>query len=171
MSEMFGTLRIMKRFLVCLLCIWTPVAFADYLDGQDWMDLEFRHSDYGEHKEMVNCEDSKLVEIKEMLFSRMPFAIDRLKDEKFAEIPTTWYGNLSLSESDIPDGTRPYLVRGVLKLGHGSMFDVRLCDDVLVMKHICINEIGEGRVYKYPLLVFLKEPPREVRVYNWFMGW
>lgn len=138
----------------------------DTLDGTEWLqfDTKYTGSQYGDTK------NQEVVELRELPFSRFHYATSRLEENKWFKIEEDLYETFLLSESDIPGGTTPYLVRAVIKFGAGSHFDVHRNGNTIKVRHQCLIEL-EDKIYKCPLIVFLESSPENLEVHNHELGW
>gem|GEM_PF-5264177 len=107
----------------------------------------------------------------EISFTNFPAAIGALKEGEIVELDADWYIGLGILEDSIPSGTKPYLVRGLMRFDIPSIPMTYLIEDDLVVESMHSSVIADFGVLKRPVIVFLKRLPKDIYVVEKDMGW
>jgi hypothetical protein len=106
----------------------------------------------------TNAQSVLFSEVKD---SYVEHAVELLEDSPIVEITSA--DASAMTGRDAGALHRPFLVRALAGERKTGRFYADICDGALLIEH-CALGWGVGRVQRWPLVVALKEPPREVYV-------
>ncbi len=149
-----------------LLALCSLCRSEDTIDGRAWIDFD---TDFTSPK-AASLSHDKEATFRELPISRFSYAFNRLEEKEWSLLDSDDYYSYLITEKDIPEGTRPYLVRAVIRYSIGSRIEAYLEGGTLKVRHSCIKTI-EDKLYKSPIIVFLEEEPSKLEIHNHVMAW